>query len=514
MFGSSLKIGKLVKIENLTILVEITERDIVNSISLKSGINDFVVSINKFIYAVLPNSKKIIARISKIYDRNLFINDNIFTDTQGKFLVEAELVGIYDDYLKKFDTGINTFPIIGSELYSINQEIYSSVLKIDSEYLLDLGKSYNDPNLSLFANPDILLGKHLGVFGNTGTGKSCTIASILQGIKRRLKDKSGRNIEVNPKIIIFDSNNEYERAFPTNEFRVKVVKKDELKLPHYYLSFTEYYKFLGASQGVQAPVLKAVIEKLRQDNGNTDSFAFADLHDGIVKHIETMTNNNAYNFNQWFGWNATLINRIDRIVEDERIFPLIETDQNTVEEILTCEEEIIIIQADFDKDEFDIVMFLFSKLLYKWSLNNRVSSSRKNILVLFEEAHRYINEEENADYKLGNYYIERLAREGRKFGISLIISSQRPSELSKTVLSQCNSYIVHRITNKNDLEFINKLLSKSNTNLLKLIPGLERQYAVVIGEAFGYSDIIKIETASPTPLSDDPKVINNWKKEI
>lgn len=137
---------------------------------------------------------------------------------------------------------------------------------------------------------------------------------------------------------------------------------------------------------------------------------------------------------------------------------------------------------------------------------------QKNILVLFEEAHRYINEEDSNDYKLGNFYIERLAREGRKYGVSLIISSQRPSELSKTVLSQCNSFIIHRISNKNDLEFVNRLLSANNSNMLKLIPGLERQYAIVIGEAFGYSDIIKINTANPTPLSDDPQVIKNWNE--
>ena len=129
---------------------------------------------------------------------------------------------------------------------------------------------------------------------------------------------------------------------------------------------------------------------------------------------------------------------------------------------------------------------------------------------MFEEAHRYINEDESIDYKLGNFYIERLARDRRKFGIGLGISCQSPSELSRTGLSLCNSYIIHRITNRNDLDFISKTLSADNFDLLKIIPGLERQYAVLNGEGFAFADIVKIATAEPTPDSKDPEVINDW----
>ena len=104
---------------------------------------------------------------------------------------------------------------------------------------------------------------------------------------------------------------------------------------------------------------------------------------------------------------------------------------DTVQQIINSDDEIFIINADFDKDELDVIMFLFSKLLFKYAARMRDENQRCNLLVLFEEAHRYINEEDSEEYKLGNLYIERLAREGRKYGIGLIISSQRPSELSK-----------------------------------------------------------------------------------
>lgn len=514
-------IGKIVKIEGIHILVEITEKDIANKIFLFMGSGDFAVSINKLLFSVLPNGKKVIGRITKIFDRNMFDQSSIFVNSSERFLIEADLIGIHDDFLKKFDLGLNHYPIIGSEVYAVNKRIQKTVLDIGSKWRIEIGRSFNDPNISISANPDILFGKHLGVFGNTGTGKTCTVASIIQGIKRRIfNNTDGIKSEINPKIIIFDSNSEYDRAFSNGEFKVKVITKQELKLPHYHLNFSEYYKFLGASQGVQAPVLKASIKQLRANNNQEKKFKLSDVPTEIKRYLMTQAEkgadnerNRTFSFSQWYGWNATMINRIERLIEDEDLISIIETDQNTVEQILQSEDEVILIQADFNKDELDIIMFLFSKLIYEWSTKNRDHEKQEHILILFEEAHRYINEDDAEEYKLGNFYIERLAREGRKFGISLIISSQRPSELSATVVSQCNSFIVHRITNKNDFDVINKILSTNNKNLLSIIPGLEKQYAIVIGEAFGYSDVIKVFDANPTPKSDDPEVISNWKNK-
>jgi len=514
------KIGKIVKIEGLTILIEVTEKNVADKVLIKMGIGNYVVSINKFIYAILPSGKRIISRITSVIDRSLFYEPNILTsENDEKILIEADLVGIYDDITKKFDYGINTFPIIGSEIFALNQEVYRTMLCNSADYLLEVGKSYNDNNAIIYANPDILFGKHMGVFGNTGTGKTCTVASLIQGLKRRIKSCNNTPVDLSPKIIIFDPNDEYDKAFPLPEYKVSKIRKEALRLPHYNLSFTEYYKFLDASQGVQAPILKEAIIELKDENG---MFKFTDLAAKIEEIIREKSNydeenqRNNYSYNQWYGWCSTLINRIEKIVEDERIINIIDPDDeiDTVKQIIDSDDEITIINADFDKDELDVIMFLFSKLLFKYANEGRDQDSKLNLLVLFEEAHRYINEEDNEDYKLGNCYIERLAREGRKYGIGLIISSQRPSELSKTVLSQCNSFIIHRITNKNDLEFVSKVLSLNNQELLKYIPGLEKQYAVVLGEAFSYSDIAKIYTADPKPRSDDPKVINNWVERL
>ena len=504
MLQENIIIGKIVKIEGLNITIEVARDKDIRKILFQWESKDYLISIHKYVFSFLPSHKKIIARVTKVFDKDLFKADDIYEKASPKYLVEANLTAIYDDFTKRLDTGINTFPIIGTDVFVLDINIYRQLLDVTSEYKLEIGQSFVDESLKVTANPDILFGKHIGIFGNTGTGKSCTVASLIQGLKRRLYSKDGSKASVNPKVIIFDANDEYKQAFESPEFKVKYISKKEIKLPHFSLSMSEYIDFFEASSGVQAPVLVEAIESLKDEKGYFNLSALSARIDAII--VEKANGNN-FNFGQWRGWVSTMINRINRITANEILQAIINTEENLVNNIIDGDHEITIIEADFDRRELDILIFIFSKLIYKRAIED---NGANNILIVFEEAHRYINEDMTEDYSLGNYYVERLAREGRKFSLSLIIASQRPSELSKTVLSQCNSFIIHRITNKNDLEFVSKVIRADNSELIKVIPGLERQYAIVTGEAFSYSDILKITDAKPVTDSQDPEVIKNW----
>lgn len=513
MFNTDVKIGRIIKISGMKMLIEITEKEIINNIQNIYGNISFPISLNKFVFSYLPNYKKIIGRITEIVDKNFsddFLNEKNHKDE--KYIIKVSLIGIFDEYLDSFDIGVNSFPIIGSEVFALPSYIEKKLFSKKNGNYLEIGKSYNNLEITVKADVDILFGKHLGIFGNTGSGKTCTIVSVIQGLKNDRLKVSTENVNVSPKIIIFDANNEYAKAFNSSKYKYKIIKKEDLKLPHSYLSNTEYYKFLNASGGIQAPIIKEAISNLKEKS-NGEHFMFKKLPDAINEIIDKKASND-YNLNQWKNWVGPLLNRIEVIIEDERLYNIIEYDpqkKDTVTEIFEDNDnEVFIIEADFDKDELDIIIFLFSKILYKLKTKKNLEN-QKNIILLLEEAHRYINEEDKNDYKLGSYYVERLAREGRKFGISLIISSQRPSELSKTVVSQCNSYIIHRLTNKNDLELVNRLLGISYKELLDIVPVLEKQYALVLGEAFTMPDIVKIFDANPLPESHDPKVLESWK---
>lgn len=137
------------------------------------------------------------------------------------------------------------------------------------------------------------------------------------------------------------------------------------------------------------------------------------------------------------------------------------------------------------------------------------------IVIALEEAQNYIPEKNKNDKEsIAKKVFERIAREGRKYGLSLLVSSQRPSELSKTVLSQCNSFIIHRLQNPEDQKYVRQLVSAANEDILAQLPILPQQHVVVMGDAVRTPVQVKMNTANPTPNSKDPQFITNWLEDL
>lgn len=136
------------------------------------------------------------------------------------------------------------------------------------------------------------------------------------------------------------------------------------------------------------------------------------------------------------------------------------------------------------------------------------------VVIALEEAQNYIPEVNRKDREsISKKVFERIAREGRKYGLSLVVSSQRPSELSKTVLSQCNSFIVHRIQNPDDQSYIRKLVSSANSEILSQLPTLPQQHVIVMGDCVRTPIVARINDAKPKPNSNNPEFIANWLKD-
>lgn len=136
------------------------------------------------------------------------------------------------------------------------------------------------------------------------------------------------------------------------------------------------------------------------------------------------------------------------------------------------------------------------------------------ISLILEEAQNYIPEvDRNNKKSITKKVFERIAREGRKFGVSLIVSSQRPSELSKTILSQCNTFIVHKLQNPEDQKYIKQIVSSANEDLLNQLPILPQQHAIIMGEAVRTPSQLRINDITSKPGSNNPKFIENWLEE-
>jgi hypothetical protein len=133
------------------------------------------------------------------------------------------------------------------------------------------------------------------------------------------------------------------------------------------------------------------------------------------------------------------------------------------------------------------------------------------IVFVLEEAQNYIAETKES---VAKHVFERIAREGRKYGISLIVCSQRPSELSKTVLSQCNSFVIHRLQNPDDQKYVKGLVSSANTDILNQLPIIPQQHAIITGDCVRTPIQVRIADVSPTPNSHNPKYIERWLTDL
>jgi hypothetical protein len=146
---------------------------------------------------------------------------------------------------------------------------------------------------------------------------------------------------------------------------------------------------------------------------------------------------------------------------------------------------------------------------------NNIQRGDYPVVIVLEEAQNYIPDKDRGDkVSISKKVFERIAREGRKYGLSLFVSSQRPSELSKTVLSQCNSFIVHRIQNPDDQKYIKQLVSAANEDILQQLPVLPQQVAIIMGDGVRTPVQMRVNTANPKPNSDNPKFIEKWLLDI
>jgi hypothetical protein len=156
------------------------------------------------------------------------------------------------------------------------------------------------------------------------------------------------------------------------------------------------------------------------------------------------------------------------------------------------------------------VTALLGRLIFEFMQRNPNRGEFPIVLVL-EEAHHYISSHVTSErQQRARDVFEKIAKEGRKFGLSLVVASQRPSELSRTVLAQCNSFIVHRIQNPDDQDYFKSVISGINRELLGQLPALAQQQALVLGDCVTLPLQVRINDVEPTPHSFDPRFFDIW----
>ncbi|MEY1556664.1 ATP-binding protein [Yoonia sp. R2331] len=174
------------------------------------------------------------------------------------------------------------------------------------------------------------------------------------------------------------------------------------------------------------------------------------------------------------------------------------------------DRQICIIDLNDASDEIvELASAVVARLIFD-RMRRADPRNQMPVHLILEEAHRYISERPSRFAIDAGITFQRIAKEGRKYGAFLMVASQRPSELSKTVLSQCNNFIIHRIQNPDDLSQIKQMTPFISETVLKRLPSLPKQHALIFGSAVKIPTTFRVRDANPTPNSGDTQVRDLW----
>ena len=480
------------------------------------------------------------------------------TTATDERVIEADLFGegewrldtVDGGPLLKFDRGVANYPLPQQTLYLTPKSELRFIYGQTENAAIQLGEHVGSGGAPCYADLNELLGKHTAILGSTGTGKSGTVAAIIHSILEKGTDST---YEIwNPKIIILDPHNEYGRAFKTS--RRLSTDEGTLLLPYWLLSLNETIDLLIGTTEYAATsqanivknallnVRKASAKKLQLDTEKltVDSPVPYELGDpsglnefgkdgddqlysqGLVGAINAQRPNNKTKA-QHEDYNKVL-RKLDSLMKDERVSFMMKSwdgvsDQisDVLTQVMDQNSRLVVVDLSGVPNEIAgaasaaLVRTLFSIKIWQSDEERKFSP----ILLVCEEAHRYIPNSGMAQYESAQDAIRQVAKEGRKYGIGLFLVSQRPSEVEATVLSQCNSWIVLRTSNESDRNHVRGVLPDSLEGLTKMLSGLRRQEAIFVGQAATLPSRIMVRDLreDQLPASNDIDFDKGWQNE-
>lgn len=625
-------IGRIISINHNNVTAELTQ-NLGSYITLYDGIR-FVGEIGSYV-AIDDLNRRIIAEIISVDEKNEMAAEKLNKAESRRYL-KINLLGEISNSI--FNFGVTKMPPVFSEIKIISESDLRLMLDINENDITDdsgktkltvlpIGSSVMFPEYQVKVKLNEFFGFHFAVFGNTGSGKSNTIANIIQRIFSK-KDYSARGA----KFIVFDSNGEYEAAFKSvNEINSQINARflstsydaeNRLTIPVWALSVDDWAILLHASEKTQVPIISRALDMIKvfdspadddtakkvrnhivasvikdvlssSENPTTQnakilmilnkfhteeikletvipanreadvnnaggrnatpvqlsiatalSLAYAKMYapvslmeycDGfILSNINDLIENKPtvpYSLKRFteavefavlyegsisssriYEYTSTLVTRLKHLSESEQGSFFDKTEFTTIKDYIKSiigESQLLNIDiSSLDDTATEVVTKVFCKMLFDYMRSLKPRNAMPVNLIL-EEAHRFVRSD--MDYGVLGYNIfERIAKEGRKFGLLMGISSQRPSELSKTVVSQCSNFIIHKIQNPDDIQYISRMVPYVNQGIVDRITYLRRGHALVFGTAINLPTLTAFDKANPTPNSGNSNIVEKW----
>ncbi len=464
-----------------------------------SGLDDAMrATVGKFLGIRVGTSLQIgvVTRVS-VEDSAAAREGNVIAAAQLDLIGEIQAIGTAS---AQFHRGVLDHPAIGDQVVSIGSNELRLIFNVSGASAIDIGELQQGNAISAHVNVNDMLSKHFAVLGTTGVGKSSGVAFLIDQIVRVRGDL---------RILILDVHNEYGRCFGT---RAQVLNPANIRLPFWLFNFEEIVDvFFGGRPPVDeevdllaevVPLAKAAYAQYvgtgaQADGGNVRYTAdvplpyrivdLMSLLDSRMGKLENRSSRMIYH---------KLMTRIETACNDPRyafMFENANVGGDVMEEVLSKlfrlplnGVPISVMQlAGFPSEVIDAVVSVICRLAFDLGL---WSDGRDPLLVVCEEAHRYMSADKTVGFGPTRRAVARIAKEGRKYNVFLGLVTQRPAELDATILSQCSTLFAMRLTNERDQKLLRSAVSDTAANLLALLPSLGT------GEVFAFGEGVSMPT--------------------
>lgn len=570
-----IKIGSVLSCAPSAIIILVDSLDIFES-------NKDGLQVGRLLKIAQGNHDFTIASIRNIKGSN-------FTESSGQptwsFQIECQAIGTLIDG-EKFDRGSLLLPVPTEHAFIAEDDTLDKIFASDGEHKFPLGKLSMNKAIDLMVNGDGFFSKHIAVVGSTGSGKSCSVASMLQTIVGISNNKNAnRERQNNSHIVIFDVHDEYTAAFKLldeEKFTLNRLDIDNLQLPYWlmnseelesmfiesnesnshnqvsqfkhavvlnkekynpdmpdvnydtpaYFSITEVYFFI---ENLNREIIGRLAneDKPKLSNGNlvTDKNIYFDkIHEFAPNSSAAASKATSGPFNGEFN---RFSSRLESKLADKRLRFLLKPKSATGDPHTTADFESLMRQfigytnkanvtvVDLSGVPFEVLSItvsLVSRLIFDFCFHySKLQHAQEKlndipVMLVCEEAHNYVPRDDRASYRASRKSIERIAKEGRKYGLSLMVVSQRPSEVSETIFAQCNNFLSLRLTNDADQAYVRRLFPDNANAITEILPSLAPGECVVVGDAVLLPAVVRMPLPSPQPHSRSVKVHSEWNE--
>ena len=541
------EIGNVQNVDTQKVIVNVKKEELLN----KLKINDL---------AILSGNnadEKLIGIVTKVSKKSIDFND---TEVDEESLLEYSynfcnitLVGTFYSKISPtqnniFKRAVNTYPEINSPVFLADDDalymIMNSLTNNQSHGKeLKIGKYASNQSVEAILDGNKFFQRHAAIVGSTGSGKSFSVANILE--KTNALEYSN--------IIIFDLHGEYNELSYAKQIKIGDTAND-LQIPLWFFNYEEIHSlFIESSEGTssnqRAVVVKHILSKKKEyidSKANFSSdivtvdtpipFSTKELKEYLEnENIKEERTGETYKSGEKKGQEKTrqgqyyskltnLITRLQTKMDDKK-YGFVFNERHTLDskylnrfisEIMGRDNHIKVIDlSEIPSDMLSIVIGIVTRLVYDvqfWMTPKR-NETRHPLAFICDEAHLYIPKDVTklkAVEKKSLEIFEKISKEGRKYGVSLVVVSQRPAELNSTIISQCNNIISLKITNDRDKTAVATMLTDSLVGLVETLPNLDVGECIVIGDAIKLPTKILLDKPKEEPKSSTIDFWDRW----